>query len=547
MTLTDGRFVVAWEDWSGSGADRSFAGVKAQIFNADGSRSGNEFLVNSTTYYSQGSPKLAALDDGRFIICYFDGSEMGGDASSAGIRAQIYDSNGSPEGTEFLVNTTTAGLQSSPVVTKLANGGFAIAWVDNSRSADDAASYALRAQIFSADGSPSGSEFLVNTTTTGHQMDPALVGLADGKFVAVWTDYSMTAGNQEGADIRAQVFNADGSKFGSEWVVNATIPLPQLQPDIQVLANGNMIVVWQDLSLTGGDASLASIKAQILAPDGTAIGSEILVNTTTDDSQIEPVVAVLPDGRFVIVWQDYSWSGGDTSRYAIRAQVFLEDGTRQGDEFLVNTSTMESQKEPTITVLDENRILIAWSDYSGATGDSSSDAIRGQIFDVTMEGKNIRGDAAINKLLGTDWDDSLAGLGASDQIFAADGDDFLFGGTGADRLFGGSGDDRLFGGAGRDELAGGADLDHFIFASAAHAKGDRIKDFQRNVDKIDVSAFMEGGRYIGSAAFKKGVEDQIRYEKSKGLLSGDLNGDGRADWTLTLVNKAALTVADFLF
>jgi hypothetical protein len=30
-------------------------------------------------------------------------------------------------------------------------------------------------------------------------------------------------------------------------------------------------------------------------------------------------------------------------------------------------------------------------------------------------------------------------------------------------------------------------------------------------------------------------------------LMGDVNGDGAADWYLTLANKAALTGADFLF
>ncbi len=45
--LADGRFVVSWSDRSTTAGDTSGSAVRARIFNADGSQSVQEFLVNT--------------------------------------------------------------------------------------------------------------------------------------------------------------------------------------------------------------------------------------------------------------------------------------------------------------------------------------------------------------------------------------------------------------------------------------------------------------------------------------------------------------------
>ena len=62
-------------------------------------------------------------------------------------------------GSEFLVNSQTVGNQSSSNVTSLANGNFLVTWQDQM---GDNSGYGIKAQIFAADGSRIGSEFLVN-------------------------------------------------------------------------------------------------------------------------------------------------------------------------------------------------------------------------------------------------------------------------------------------------------------------------------------------------------------------------------------------------
>lgn len=64
-------------------------------------------------------------------------------------------------------------------------------------------------------------------------------------------------------------------------------------------------------------------------------------------------------------------------------------------------------------------------------------------------------------------------------------DDLIIGGAGNDDLRGGAGDDRLIDGAGSDILRGQAGADIFVFR--ADGVADSIADFQRGIDRIDLS------------------------------------------------------------
>ena len=116
---------------------------------------------------------------------------------------------------------------------------------------------------------------------------------------------------------------------------------------------------------------------------------------------------------------------------------------------------------------------------------------------------------------------------------------------------GGAGSDRLRGGNGKDRLIGGSDADTFVFVGAAEAgtgaNRDRISDFAAGSDKLDLSAFMAGGAFIGSAAFTPGNGPQVRFSLATGILSGDVTGDGITDFQIELDGAPVLTAADFLF
>lgn len=156
----------------------------------------------------------------------------------------------------------------------------------------------------------------------------------------------------------------------------------------------------------------------------------------------------------------------------------------------------------------------------------------------------------------TDKSDDLALFA---RAFA--GDDVLTAGGANDLLEGFAGNDVITGGRGADRLYGGVGADRFVFKNLRDSQADKIKrdvvyDFSRaERDKIDLSAIdansKKGGnqafKFIGKQGFHKKA-GELRYEKVKGALSvsGDVNGDGKADFGLTIKGIASLSKGDFL-
>lgn len=159
--------------------------------------------------------------------------------------------------------------------------------------------------------------------------------------------------------------------------------------------------------------------------------------------------------------------------------------------------------------------------------------------------------AANVPLTGTDKRDTFLGTDKADVFYGGKGSDLIQGGTGSDRLYGGSGKDILVGGTGQDVLYGGSGADTFVYTKAADAgssaKCDIIRDFKAGTDHLDVHAFMAGGRFIGFADFVPDQGPTLRYTHATGMLSGDVDGDGVADFTIKFANHALLTEADFIF
>ena len=373
VALTNGSFVIVWQDQQSGQGD-----ISGQLFDANGTKLGSQFLVNTSTSGTQGLPSVDDLASGRFIVTWWDNSGQGGDAD-ASIKAQIFNANGTKVGGEFLVNTVTAGMQFDPVVNGLASGNFIVTWRDSSGLGGDVSGTALKGQLFGPTGSKIGSEFLVNTATAGNQGQPEACSLASGGFAIVWEDESGSGGDSNGSAIKVQRFGANGAKLGGELLVNTATYENQIEPNIKPLASGGFVVTWTDASEIGGDDQNWSVKAQIFDSLGNKLGSEILLNTSVQGSQYQSDILALSSGGFVATWVDSSSLGGDTSITSIKAQIFDASGVKVGSEFLVNTNTENQQSFPKISNLGAEKFIISWNDQS-LVGDPSGAGIKAQIF-----------------------------------------------------------------------------------------------------------------------------------------------------------------------
>lgn len=144
----------------------------------------------------------------------------------------------------------------------------------------------------------------------------------------------------------------------------------------------------------------------------------------------------------------------------------------------------------------------------------------------------------------------------SGTITGTEGADTLLGTAGLDELLGLGGNDVLNGLGGADRLTGGAGADRFLFDNAANANGDVVVDFQVGIDRIDLTTFdadttrsgTQKFTWIDTAAFTKQVGQMREYvDGGQHFVAGDTNGDGVADFTITVGGTNNLGSGDFLF
>ncbi|MEM7343786.1 MAG: choice-of-anchor D domain-containing protein [Chloroflexota bacterium] len=251
-------------------------------------------------------------------------------------------------------------------------------WLALAMAAGLMISQATQPLLVQAAADPAGSEFQVNTYTTGNQGGSSYTGLAvamdsGGDFVVVWSSEGQDG---SGGGIYGQRYNAGGSALGTEFQVNTFTTAPQVAPRIAMDSEGDFVVAWSSGSFSGGtqDGDREGVFARRYNASGTALdASEFQVNTYTTAAQgssffPEVAVAMDSDGDFVVAWSD---SGQDGNINGVFARRYNASGTAQdASEFQVNTYTTSSQNRPTVAMDSEGDFVVAWRDGSGQDGNS---------------------------------------------------------------------------------------------------------------------------------------------------------------------------------
>ena len=301
---SDGDFVVAWDSYD---QDGDLTGVFAQRFNSDGTLAGGDFQVNSLTTGYQYDASIAMDADGDFVVVWT--SYQTDYPPNSEVYGQLYANDGSALGGEFRINSFTTGFQSRPAVVMDADGDFVVVW--ESFNYGDLEVYAKR---YSSGGTPLGGEILV-PSSSGLHYDPSISMDGQGNFVVAWAQTDNYGDNV----ISGRVFANDGTPSGADFQISSSTTTYRDYPSVATESNGKFVVVWQS---SGQDGSSAGVFGQRFTSTGMTLGSEFLVNSYTTDAQGVPSVARGADGDFVVAWDSYDQDGDS---YGIFAQRFKLD------------------------------------------------------------------------------------------------------------------------------------------------------------------------------------------------------------------------------
>jgi hypothetical protein len=298
---SSGNFVIVWQTYDDFGL-----GVFGQRYASSGAPLGGEFRINTQTSFFQAYPSVAAGSSGNFVVVWQSDFQDGG--LDRGVFGQRFSSSGAALGSEFRVNTYTTGFQHFSSVAADSSGNFVVIWFS---AGQDGSAYGIFGQRFSSSGAPLGSEFRVNTYTTGFQYFPSVAAGSSGNFVVVWRSY-LQDGSSMG--LFGQRYASSGAALGSEFRVNTYTTGGQYRPSIAADSGGNFVVSWDSAQ----DGSAFGIFGQRYASSGTPLGPEFRVNTFTPNSQFRPSVAADSPGNFVVVWQSFAQDGSASGVFGQR-------------------------------------------------------------------------------------------------------------------------------------------------------------------------------------------------------------------------------------
>ena len=184
---------------------------------------------------------------------------------SVDLYARMFNDAGVAVGSEFLVNTDTR-VCANPAIAGSADGGFAIVWGQKD-TVIRSNSWDVFGRAFSATG-VGGIVRRVNTETYGEQFDPQIA--ASGSEYLVTYNSLGHDGSREG--VYGQFLRADGSYSGTERRINTTTPSQQIHPRAAGGANGDFLVVWTSFIGSPNNFDLfaqryADSQAALVAPE----------------------------------------------------------------------------------------------------------------------------------------------------------------------------------------------------------------------------------------------------------------------------------------
>jgi Ca2+-binding RTX toxin-like protein len=318
------------------------------------------------------------------------------DGSGEGIRAQLFDSTGTPVGADFAVNGLTTGDQELPIAVGLVNGGFLISWADSG-------SHAYAGQFYDAAGHAVGGQV---TLAPGGDSVFDIATLASGNLVIVWPAAD--------GELKGQIYTVDGATVGAEFQINTPTPGIDMLPDITALASGGFAVAWTSPTAAGdGD-----IHAQVFTANGTPAGDEIVVGSSPLGETLPHLVSFGTDD-LMVAWLQY-------------------------DEEL-NAAMMMRPLYTAVQGTEASDVLAATSGRDFFFGHGGDDQLFGG--DASDE---LHGDSGNDTLDGGNGNDTLDG-GAGDDVINTgsstgtpfDGD-LVWGGSGGDHITAGDGWDTIY-------------------------------------------------------------------------------------------------------
>lgn len=223
VALANGQIATTWE---------TETAVYARLIDTAGVV-GPQVRVNQSRASATTRPTLAQDPSGRIMLTW-----TGRDGSGTGVFARLFDDELRPLTDEFVVNSDPHSHQQRPSIAASRSGGFLVAWMGRTGEPGE---WRIFARPVSADGVPSGRQYLVSGGAGQADNSATVVTSLDGRYLALWLNWIRPFATFVGG----VELDGSGQPISDILEVNSERPLPQYRMDAAVGPDGGILVTWE--------------------------------------------------------------------------------------------------------------------------------------------------------------------------------------------------------------------------------------------------------------------------------------------------------------
>ena len=270
------------------------------------------------------------------------------------------------------VNTTTRNAQLDADTASSANGSSVTVWVDTFSPTDRD----IRGQRFDAAGNKVGPEMIVSFSSLD-ETEPAVAMDARGDFVVTWTQIIPNVDE----NVVAQRFDAAGNKLGGVIPIGSGT-FREHASDVAMDSAGRFTVTYvRDTNNNNPD-----VFAKQYDTFGNLL-NVVNVSISATRPEFNPSIAMSPDGRFDVAWEE-AFSSSD---HDIRMNSYAPNGMLTNTFALAVGTTYEST--PSIAMDNFGNSVTAWAVLGNGGNDIkarrvSSTGIAGPVLNIANTSDN---------------------------------------------------------------------------------------------------------------------------------------------------------------
>lgn len=223
-------------------SDQAQTRIAGRMLASDGTVLTEAFTVNTAGAPQGDHPAVAWSPSSNDFLVVWE--------SDLEIVARRVASDGTPAGSQFQVNSIQTETQRRPAITHTSHDDlFFVLWESNSSADSDPSGWSIQGRAVTLT-EPTGSDFQINSVTTGHQQEPAIAYDPNwGGLLATWQSQVSAGNDNDGWSIQARYFSANLTPTAGEFQVNQLVDGDQLDPAIAAnAASQEFMIVWRDSS-----------------------------------------------------------------------------------------------------------------------------------------------------------------------------------------------------------------------------------------------------------------------------------------------------------